>query len=67
MAWNLITFHDKKTEHRELERKQKKTYQKRLSINAHCFQDQQSIVTNTSKYNLAKGLYLKKPVQILFL
>ena len=66
MACNLITFYDNKTEHRELKRKQKKIYQKRLSINAHCFQVQQSIVTNTSKYNLAKGRDLKKPIKILF-
>ena len=67
MACNLITFYDKKTEHRELKRKQKKIYQKRLSINAHCFQVQQSIVTNTFKYNFAKGLDLKRPIQIRFL
>ena len=67
MACNLITFYDKKTEHREIKRKQKKIYQKRLSINAHCFQVQQSIVANTSKYNFAKGLDLKRPIQIRFL
>ena len=78
--FNLSTFHVRKKQwhatkslfmirkqHRDLKRKQKKIYQKRLSINAHCFQVQQSIVTSTSKYNLAKGLDFKKPVQIPFL
>ena len=59
MACNLITFYDKKTEHREIKRKQKKIYQKRLSINAHCFQVNRVLSLTLPNIILQKDLIWK--------
>ena len=61
---NLITFYDKKTEHRELTRKLKELEHKRLSMPT-VFNFNQATVTNTSEFNLAGELDLKKPIQVL--
>ena len=61
---NLITFYDKKTEHRELTRKLKELGHKRLSMPT-VFNFNQATATKTFEYNLAGELDLKKPIQVL--
>ena len=61
---NLITFYDKKTEHRELTRKLKELEHKRLSMPT-VFNFNQATATKTFEYNLAGELDLKKPIQVL--
>ena len=57
---NLITFYGKRTEHRELNELE----HKRLSMPT-VFNFNQATVTNTSEFNLAGELDLKKPIQVL--
>ena len=52
------------TEHRELKRKQKEIKHKRLSMHT-VLKFNRAFVTNAYKYNLAEGLDLKKPIQVL--
>ena len=59
-----MTFYDKKTERRVLKRKQKEIWHKRLSVHT-ISKFNRAIVTNTSNDNLAEGLDLKKPIQVL--
>ena len=61
---NLITFYGKRTEHRELTRKLNELEHKRLSMPT-VFNFNQAAVTNTSEFNLAGELDLKKPIQVL--
>ena len=64
MAVPLITMYDRKTGPRELKRKQKEILLKILSMHT-VFKFSQAVVTNTSKYNLAEGLDLIKPIKNL--
>ena len=56
----LITFYDKKTEHRELKRNKRIHNIKRLLSSL--FSSSTDIIF---RYNLAEGLDLKMPIQVL--